>query len=188
MKKLSSAAVSVFCALCLLLPSCGEKETEAPVQDRTEEPAVSAQTDAGSEAAAGWTMRLDNGTEIPLGAVADDTLAALGDPTDLMEAPSCVREGVDRVYTYGASFTLTTAPDENGADRITEVTLLSDAVAISENGVFVMIGSNVSDADTAFGTPAESTDTVRCYPIPGGTLTVTAADGEITGITAAYEG
>ena len=135
-----------------------------------------------------WTMKLDNGVEIPMGGAADELLSSLGAPTDLMEAPSCIREGFDRVYTYGGSFTVTTAPAENGADIVTEANLLSDAVAVVENGVTVMIGSPVTDADAAFGEPTDATEFVRRYSVSGVILTVTAADGEITGISAGYEG
>ena len=204
---------AVFCcllALVLLLSACGNGTAEnagaqsapagaGPASEADGNTSPSEAQDAGAAepasaasdpdfAAEGWKMTLDNGTVIPLGAVASETLAALGEPSDLMEAPSCIREGFDRVYFYGSAFTLTTAPDAAGEDRITEVTLTSDAVAVVENGVSVMIGSAVSDADAAFGEPSEDTGLVRRYAVPGGTLTVTAADGEITGITADYGG
>ena len=201
--------IHLFFALAavLLLVSCGQ--TASGVRTTSGEEGASAVSEAAAPAdnggqtadenapaavvpdtasKEGWVMSFDNGTVIPLGAAADETVALLGEPADLMEAPSCIREGYDRVYTYGGSFTLTTAPDASGTDIITEVTLLSDAVAVVENGVTVMIGSPVSDADAAFGEPREAAGAVRRYELPGGTLIVTDADGEIAGISACYEG
>ena len=194
---MKKTGLCLFLAAALLFASCGsDAPADSGASQAVSEPAVNSAEPAGSDDALTsgaedvkatrdvWVMNLDNGTSIPVGGEAAQILSSLGDPTDLMEAPSCIREGFDRVYTYGGSFTLTTAPDESGADIVTEVTLLSDAVAVVENGVTVMIGSPVSDADAAFGDPADSTDYVRRYAIPGGTLTVTVSDGEITGISA----
>ena len=194
---MKKTGLCLFLAAALLFASCGsDAPADSGASQTVSEPAVNPAEPAGSDDALTsgaedvkatrdvWVMNLDNGTGIPVGGEAAQILSSLGDPTDLMEAPSCIREGFDRVYTYGGSFTLTTAPDESGADIVTEVTLLSDAVAVVENGVTVMIGSPVSDADAAFGDPADSTDYVRRYAIPGGTLTVTVSDGEITGISA----
>ena len=195
---MKKTGLCLILAAALLFASCGsDAPADSGASQTVSEPAGNPVEPAGSggaqtngpaedvkESREVWTMNLDNGTSIPVGGEAAEVLASLGDPTDLMEAPSCIREGFDRVYTYGGSFTLTTAPDEGGADIVTEVTLLSDAVAIVENGVTVMIGSPVSDADAAFGEPADATDFVRRYSIPGGTLTVTVSDGEITGISA----
>ncbi|MBE6725443.1 MAG: hypothetical protein E7576_09685 [Ruminococcaceae bacterium] len=194
---MKKTGLCLFLAAALLFASCGsDAPADSGASQTVSEPAVNSAEPAGSDNAqtsaeeevkpsrAVWVMNLDNGTSIPVGGEAAQILSSLGDPTDLMEAPSCIREGFDRVYTYGGSFTLTTAPDEGGADIVTEVTLLSDAVAVVENGVTVMIGSPVSDADAAFGDPADSTDYVRRYAIPGGTLTVSVSDGEITGISA----
>ena len=195
---MKKTGLCIILAAALLFASCGSGSSagngapdtavgsaeNAPAPGGTE----GAQADKGAEAAKGsravWEMQFDNGTSIPLGGEAAPVLSSLGDPTDLMEAPSCIREGFDRVYTFGGAFTLTTAPDADGADIITEVTLLSDAVAVVENGVTVMIGSPVSDADAAFGEPTDATDFVRRYSIPGGTLAVTVSGEEITGISA----
>lgn len=200
MKKTGLCLVLVLTA-ALLFASCGsDAPSENGASGTVSEPARNTEdngnADNGTEVAASsieapqavWTMTLDNGVEIPFGGAADGFLSSLGDPTDLMEAPSCIREGFDRVYTYGGAFTITTAPAENGTDIVTEANLLSDAVAVVENGVTVMIGSPVFDADAAFGEPSDATEFVRRYPFPGGTLTVTASNGEITGISAGIDG
>ena len=62
-----------------------EAQTEAPAQNT---PAVD-----------GYTCVFDNGISVKLGSPAADALAVLGDYSDMMEAPSCVHEGFDRVYT-----------------------------------------------------------------------------------------
>ena len=199
---MKKTCICLILAAALLFASCGSEAPSENDGSRTaSEPAQNTAdngtaddgaaevSSSGAEAPrAVWTMKLDNGVEIPMGGAADGLLSSLGDPTDLMEAPSCIREGFDRVYTYGGAFTVTTAPAENGADIVTETNLLSDAVAVVENGVTVMIGSPVSEADAAFGEPTDATEFVRRYSVSGVILTVTAADGVITGISAGYEG
>ena len=199
---MKKTGICLILAAALLFASCGSEPplengdsrtvsepAQAAADNGTADNGASEVSSSGVEAPqAVWTMKLDNGVEIPMGGAADELLSSLGAPTDLMEAPSCIREGFDRVYTYGGSFTVTTAPAENGADIVTEANLLSDAVAVVENGVTVMIGSPVSDADAAFGEPTDATEFVRRYSVSGVILTVTSADGEITGISAGYEG
>ncbi len=168
-----------------LLAACTEEKPADPSPDVSG--ADLAEADA--EFAGGYTVKLDNGVQITLGAVADDTLAALGEPADVMEAPSCIRAGTDRVYTYSGRFTITTQPDAAGRERITEISFLSDAVAMTENGTAVMIGSDVSAADAAFGEPFESDGGIRRYlpdSVLSGLVNVTEDGGVITALTVCY--
>lgn len=173
-------------ALLLTLAACTEKPAD-PADPGTTPNA--AQSEADDEFANGYTVKLDDGTSITLGAVADDTLAALGTVDDIMEAPSCIRAGVDRVYTYNGRFTLTTQPDAEGRERITEIVFLSDAVAITENGASVMLGGDASAADTAFGEPYESSGGINRYLADktlSGIVNVTVDGGEITALSVNY--
>ena len=149
--------------------SCGEKEpseTQAPALTPAEtekgtkeqnpsetdaETDASVDTEAAETEAApaeeGYLCSFDNGTDIRIGAAADSVLASLGDALNMAEAPSCIHEGMDRIYTYNG-FSLTTSPDGKGTDRVYEIALTSDAVVLA-NGI--SIGSSLAEVEAAFG-------------------------------------
>ena len=160
-------------------PSAGETGTvteavtEAPVQQTT-------------PAAEGYTCVFDNGISVKLGSPAADALAALGDYSDMMEAPSCVHEGFDRVYTYSGLYTVLTSPDAAGNEYVAEISLLSDLVALDVNGAYLMIGSAEGDIKAAFGDPAEDAFGVQKYSIDGANVTVTIDGGAVTGFVLTY--
>ena len=149
-----------------------EAQTEAPVQNT---PAVD-----------GYTCVFDNGISVKLGSPAADALAVLGDYSDMMEAPSCVHEGFDRVYTYAGLYTVLTSPDASGAEYIAEISLLSDLVALDVSGTYLMIGSAESDIKAAFGDPAEDAFGVQKYNLDGANLTVTVDGGVVSGFVMTY--
>ena len=149
-----------------------EAQTEAPAQNT---PAVD-----------GYTCVFDNGISVKLGSPAADALAVLGDYSDMMEAPSCVHEGFDRVYTYAGLYTVLTSPDASGAEYIAEISLLSDLVALDVSGTYLMIGSAESDIKAAFGDPAEDAFGVHKYNLDGANLTVTVDDGVVSGFVMTY--
>lgn len=149
-----------------------EAQTEAPAQNT---PAVD-----------GYTCVFDNGISVKLGSPAADTLAVLGDYSDMMEAPSCVHEGFDRVYTYAGLYTVLTSPDASGAEYIAEISLLSDLVALDVSGTYLMIGSAESDIKAAFGDPAEDAFGVQKYNLDGANLTVTVDGGVVSGFVMTY--
>ena len=149
-----------------------EAQTEAPAQNT---PAVD-----------GYTCVFDNGISVKLGSPAADALAVLGDYSDMMEAPSCVHEGFDRVYTYAGLYTVLTSPDASGAEYIAEISLLSDLVALDLSGTYLMIGSAESDIKAAFGDPAEDAFGVQKYNLDGANLTVTVDGGVVSGFVMTY--
>ena len=149
-----------------------EAQTEAPAQNT---PAVD-----------GYTCVFDNGISIKLGSPAADALAVLGDYSDMMEAPSCVHEGFDRVYTYAGLYTVLTSPDASGAEYIAEISLLSDLVALDVSGTYLMIGSAESDIKATFGDPAEDAFGVQKYNLDGANLTVTVDGGVVSGFVMTY--
>ena len=149
-----------------------EAQTEAPAQNT---PAVD-----------GYTCVFDNGISVKLGSPAADALAVLGDYSDMMEAPSCVHEGFDRVYTYAGLYTVLTSPDASGSEYIAEISLLSDLVALDVSGTYLMIGSAESDIKAAFGDPAEDAFGVQKYNLDGANLTVTVDGGVVSGFVMTY--
>ncbi len=163
--------------------------TEAAVTDGETAAVTEAQTEAPAQntpAIDGYTCVFDNGISVKLGSPAADALAALGDYSDMMEAPSCVHEGFDRVYTYAGLYTVLTSPDASGAEYIAEISLLSDLVALDVNGTYLMIGSTESDIKAAFGDPAEDAFGVQKYNIDGANLTVTVDGGVVSGFVLTY--
>ena len=163
--------------------------TEAAVIDGETAAVTEAQTEAPAQnttAVDGYTCVFDNGISIKLGSPAADALAVLGDYSDMMEAPSCVHEGFDRVYTYAGLYTVLTSPDASGAEYIAEISLLSDLVALDVSGTYLMIGSAESDIKAAFGDPAEDAFGVQKYNLDGANLTVTVDSGVVSGFVMTY--
>ena len=163
--------------------------TEAAVIDGETAAVTEAQTEAPAQntpAVDGYTCVFDNGISIKLGSPAADALAVLGDYSDMMEAPSCVHEGFDRVYTYAGLYTVLTSPDASGAEYIAEISLLSDLVALDVSGTYLMIGSAESDIKATFGDPAEDAFGVQKYNLDGANLTVTVDGGVVSGFVMTY--
>ena len=157
-------------------------DTDAVTEMITEAPAP-AQTVPAAE---GYSCVFDNGIILKLGSPAADALALLGDYSDMMEAPSCVHEGFDRVYTYAGLYTVLTSPDAQGNEYVAEVSLLSDLVALEANGNYLMIGSAEADVKAAFGDPAEDAFGVQKYNLDGANLTVTVDGGVVSGFVMTY--
>jgi hypothetical protein len=158
-------------------------DTDAVITDVVTEAPAPAQT---APAVEGYTCVFDNGISVKLGSSAADALATLGDYSDMMEAPSCVHEGYDRVYTYAGLYTVLTSPDAQGKEYVAEISLLSDLVALETGGNFLMIGSPESDIKAAFGDPAEDAFGVQKYNIDGAILTVTIDGGVVSGFVMTY--
>lgn len=168
----------IAAGLCLM-SSCNNtetKETEAASEDTA---AAVTETAATVEETVYYTVELDNGVTLEMGAVADQIIASLGEPLSVAEAPSCVHEGNDVLYTYNG-FTLTTTPDAEGNNRIQEISLTSDAVSLT-NGI--SIGSDKTAVETAFGTDYTDNFGVLTFELEGATLAVVLdADNCISGL------
>ena len=204
MKK--TLALLLLAALTASMLSCGNDSTTSDTTDSVSSTPDTAVTEAaviGDETAAvtevqteapaqntpavdGYTCVFDNGISVKLGSPAADALAVLGDYSDMMEAPSCVHEGFDRVYTYAGLYTVLTSPDASGAEYIAEISLLSDLVALDVSGTYLMIGSAESDIKAAFGEPADDAFGVQKYNIDGANITVTVDGGVVSGFVLTY--
>lgn len=119
-------------------------------------------------------VELDNGAVFEMGAIADATVAALGEPQSVAEAPSCVHEGNDVLYTYNG-FTLTTSPDANGNARIQEIALTSDAVSFVGG---LSIGSDKAAVESVFGTEYTENFGVLTFTLDGATVSIVLDEDE----------
>ena len=171
---LASILAFSFCSCTNDNAQNDESDTSSTVTETVED---SEKTE--SVTAKTYTVTLDNGKTFVLGASATELVADLGDPINLMEAPSCIHEGNDMVYTYDA-FSIMTSPDGNGDQYLAELSFLSDAVAF-DNGV--TIGSSVSDVEAAFGNDCTEQFGVRTYELDGATLSIVLDGDTVTGIT-----
>lgn len=119
-----------------VLVSCGGDNGDPAVTGTTTDTA--SVTDSGTDAVTesetaadetetdSFVCELDNGVTVILGGDLPD----LGDPVNYAEAASCVHPGMDKVYTYDG-FTVTTSPDADGNDFVSEVSLISDKVSLN---------------------------------------------------------
>ena len=172
MKKIP--ALLLAASLALTMAACGGEA--APAGNDTAEggaPGIEA------EAAAEYPVTLDNGKTITINGAADAAISALGEHIDFMEAPSCVHDGNDKVYTYDGC-TVTTSPDAGGNQYVAELSLISDVVAL-DNGLY--IGCTLAEAKKAFGEEFTESFGVLKYELPGVTISVVAEGDTVTGIT-----
>ncbi len=169
MKKLTALLAALL--LAASLTACGGENPENPSGDST--------GDAVPGTALTYEVKLDTGVSVTVGAPASAVLPGLGEHLDLMEAPSCVHEGTDRVYTYDG-YTVTTAPGADGVDYVTQLSLTSDAAAF-DNGI--MIGSAADDVTAAYGDKFEESFGVRTYTLGGVKLVFVLADGAVSELT-----
>lgn len=86
-------------------------------------------------------------------------LAALGEPQDKLEAPSCVHPGFDRIYYY-AGFEVNTQPTAAGGEVIVSVYLTDDSVSTPEG---IYIGATLDAVKAAYGETAPAADNAMLY-------------------------
>lgn len=179
MKKL---ALLLALSLALCLAACGETTPQNVDGGKTDTDSAvgsvdtedTADTPAKSERAT-YTVKLDNGATVVIGGDSDSLIKSLGEPIGLLEAPSCVHEGFDRVYSYDG-FSITTSPAADKTQYVAELAFLSDAVAMDSG---LTVGSEAALLDSVLGTEYEEQFGIRRYtPVEGITATV-VLDGDV---------
>ncbi len=110
---------------------------------------------------------------------AQTVLDALGTPKQYSESPSCLFDGLDKVYVYGG-FRIQTYPDGT-IERIYSVELLDDSVATPEG---IAIGSARADVIAAYGSEMRETASALIYTdtANGTELMFSIRDGRVTNI------
>jgi len=170
--------------LGLSLVACGTTESPAAETVRetapeetapVSEPVMETTAEGGNEA---FVCRLSDGREITLGGEADAVLASLGEYRDMLEAPSCIHDGYDRVYTYDG-FSVTTSPDGNGKDTVTEFAVETSACVLDGG---VTVGSTVDEMVASFGDDYTDSFGFIRYERGNTVLSFVTEDGAITSI------
>jgi len=182
MKKLLSIIliILVLTASVLCLFSCEDNSakedeqsaanTETAAETEEETSAETEEASLGEAPQITKTVVFSDGHSVTLGDAADTVSASCGEATDVIEAPSCINEGTDRVYSFNG-YSVTTSPDESGSDYVASVELTAPE-AVLENGISV--GSAVSDAIAAFGDGYTESFGLYTYELDGFTVTFVA--------------
>ena len=100
----------------------------------------------GAIDADGVSVLFGDGGSITLGAAANEVLSALGEPEDTLETPRA--DNTKEVVYFYEDVAVTTQPDADGKDIVTEVELLSDGAKLA-NGI--SLDSTIDDVKAAFG-------------------------------------
>ncbi len=126
--------------------SCDDNSAESKTPEDTTVAVSDTVTSADAEndgSADILTVEFEDGKTITLGKAIPD----LGEPLDYAEATSCIHPGMDKIYTFDG-FSVTTSPDANGNDLVSEISLISDAASF-KNGI--KIGCDKSVVTAAYG-------------------------------------
>ncbi|MBE6553503.1 MAG: hypothetical protein E7666_04080 [Ruminococcaceae bacterium] len=99
-----------------------------------------------------------NGTTIAVDGSAADVLVALGTWKQYSESPSCLFDGLDKIYGY-SGFRIQTYP-KDGSEYIYSVELLDDSVATSKG---ITIGSTRDAVIAAYGEGGRDTGSAIIY-------------------------
>lgn len=166
MKRILSIVLII--TFLFVLVSCGNTEKndskETTSSDTTVVDATEDTTVKEDDAKAAFVCKLSNGSEIVIGAA----LPELGDYIDYSEAPSCVHEGMDKVYTYNG-YSVTTSPDAKGNEYVSEVAILSDTVSMNDG---ITIGVSKDTIVSALGDEFTEAFGVMTYETKNATVSV----------------
>ncbi len=120
-----------------------------------------------------------NGTKIEINDSAEEILAALGTWKQYSESPSCLFDGLDKIYGYGG-FRIQTYP-KDGKEFVYSVELLDDSVATSKG---ITIGSTRDAVIAAYGEGGRDTGSALIYTDTtyGTELMISLRDGAVINI------
>lgn len=168
MKKIITLLLSL--ALVASLTACGgtSDNSNDTVGGTDETTADTKSSEENKNTATTYEINLSNGLTVVIGGDADTFVSTAGEVLNYAEATSCIHEGYDKVYTFDG-YSVTTSPDANGNQYVSDLTLLSDAV-IFDNGL--SIGSGAAELDALFGTEYEELYGVRTYTLDGAKISV----------------
>ena len=190
---IAAAAIVAALTLAAVLSGCsGVKDSAYPrnpaytrvtaltyPKETTLPPVTEADTDAPTgEISPVKTVKFSGGVSVTLGGIAEDELEKCGDALSVSEAPSCVYDGVDKVYSY-LGFNVTTSPDGTGYDRVASVEIVSSD-AVLEGGITV--GSSIGDVIALYGDDFTESFGMYTFENDGAVMTVVADGDTVTSI------
>ena len=113
-----------------------------------------------------------NGVIVKIGEDINLLLDELGEADDLIEAQSCLHDGMDKIYTYGG-ISIYTYPD-NDKDIVNIIEYNGDEKTLSDIG----LGSTRADIEEAYGTDFEMDSTYITYSYKENATISFMMDGE----------
>jgi len=125
-----------------------------------------------------------NDYEIVMGSLADDLLAALGEPQDVYEEESCAFYGIDYMYYYPGLQINTFSPGDGEKDYILAVLFLDDTVTTTEGAY---LGMSQAEVEDIYGEPTDSGDIRVQYIKDGMSLSFIFNDDELNEINYYYD-
>jgi hypothetical protein len=188
-KKSMTQRLIMAAALLLLLGACSQKapgasdtpDATAAGQGASTSPGSTGNADAAAPAGKpvpGGYVFAYNGAEVALGGLAEDFIAAAGQPGQIFEAPSCAFEGIDKILYY-PGFTVNTYPVE-GTDYILAVVFADDSVTTAEG---VYLGMTRAEIESVYGSPTASEANGASYAKDGMSLRFVYEDDVAVDIT-----
>ena len=178
-----SLSLFLTLAACTDTPDNGEDtKTDDTTLDVTDDTTADEDTTAEntpSKSGDTYEIVLSNGLTVCIGGNAEEFISKAGEPIDYMEAPSCVNEGYDKVYVFDG-YSISTSPDADRNEYISELSLLSDTVLIG-NGL--SIGSGAAELDTLFGTNYTEEFGIRTYTISAVRVSAIVESDVVIGLT-----
>ncbi len=137
----------------LLLAGCGKEENPGNVDNNTNQPDTTNNSEDNNKDQSGTQNQskdgfafVNNGVTIPMNVEAAPVLEKMGEPMEYFEAPSCAFQGLDKIF-YFSGFELSTYPND-GVDYISSVDIVDDSVSTVEG---IYIGSTLDDVKAAYG-------------------------------------
>lgn len=181
MKKKFALVLAVVCALSLTACSGNEPKTiGGNVENVKSQSSTSTETKNNQETVstsdAGYKF-VSKGVSVCVDADSAEVAAALGDPVNYFEAPSCAFDGIEKTYTY-SGFEFSTYIDGK-TDRIAVIVLTNDLVTTEEG---IAIGDSASKLDMVYPAPTDKTDKAVTYEKGGSRLIFILDNGSIASI------
>ncbi|MGM9653343.1 MAG: hypothetical protein ACI3XP_06870 [Eubacteriales bacterium] len=187
MNHLSVPLLALLLSL-LLLAGCSAEEspdlvdfTAKTIGTESTSAAAGGDTSAAAETAEteGFSLTYQ-GVRLTPGALAD-IQSLLGEPDDMLEAPSCVHDGSDILYFYDG-VEIVTMPSDSG-EQLYSISITADSVTTEEG---LSIGMTGEDALRMYG---DGTEAFGQYLFVRGKTSLqvmTDGDGAVTSITYVY--
>ena len=173
-KKAKRTGMVLMIAACLLATGCAPKGNNPSGSVSGSVSSVS----SGSQAAQGETYYFENkGVKIALKAPTAPILAALGEPLNYFEAPSCAFEGMDKIYTY-AGFEIHTYTQDK-VDYVFSVLFTDDSVKTREG---IALAATLEDVTAKYGKDYVESDGQYTYSAGDCQLSFLLEDGGVVSI------